>query len=213
MGASHWIDPERIFDRVVALGDDVVYTGNPSSAKATEMKQALEAGEPPALVLKDGVTAIPFGTILMVSWNRHADDINIAHKGGKEKESENLAFSSREERDDFAAQLAERLPGYQDKVVEYGPLRAALSPVAFGGLTVFFTWLLHMAAIEIASGREAEFAGRNAGIKRLVYWALDVVGPVGVLVAGGLVLALTGWRLVSRLKTPPIMHSLKRPKS
>ena len=212
MGASHWIDTERIFDKVVALGEDVIYTANPSAAKAAEMKQALDAGQSAAMVLKDDVKVIPLNSILKVSWNRHDDDIDVSYKPGKEKEEKNISFSTREERDAFAAQLAERLSGFQSKVVEYGKVRAAFGPLLFGGLTVFFTWLLHMAAVEIAAGAEAEFSGRNSGVKRLLFWVMDVIGPVGVLIVGALVLGVTGWTLVSRVKTPPIMHTLKQAK-
>jgi len=212
VGAAHWIDGERAWDKVVALGEDVIYVGNPSRAKAGEMKQRLESGEAATMVLKDDVTLIPLNAIVKVSYNRHHDSIDIDYKPGKEKEDKTLYFSDQAERDDFAGQLAERLSGFESEVVEYSQVRAAVSPLGFGSLAVFFTWLLHMAAGQIAAGAEREFSGRNAGIKRMLFWALDLIGPTGVLIVGGLVLALTCWSLVDRVKTPPIMHILKRPK-
>jgi len=213
MACADWIDAERLFDKVVVLTDDVLYVASPSKEKALEVKAALDRGEAPSTVIKDEVTSILLNSVLEVSYNRHHDDIDIAYQSGKEKEDKSIYFSSREERDSFAAQLAELLSGFESKVVEYGRLRAALAPVGFGAFTALATWGLHAAAIEIAAGREADFHGRYAAIKRMVFWALDVIGPTGVLVAGGLVLALTVFGLVKRVQTPPIMHTLKRPKS
>jgi len=213
MASSHWVDCERMFDKVVALDDDAIHVANPAAAKAAEMKQALDAGEAAAMVVKGDAEVIALESILKVSYNRHDHDIDIVYKPGKEKEDKNLIFSEREDRDAFAAQLAERLSGFESKVVEYGRVRAALSPLAFGTFVAFFTWVFHMAAMDIVAGAEAEFSGRNAGIKRLLFWLIDLIGPTGVLIAGGLVLALTTAALVLRLKTPPIMHTLKRAKS
>ncbi len=209
MSTSHWIDPDRIFDSVVALTDDAIYVANPSKETALAMGEALDRSEAASTVVKDDATVIGVGQIVRVRYNRHDDDIDIDYKPAREKESKNISFSSREERDDFAAQLAERLPGFEGKVVEYGRLRAALAPVLFGLFASFATWGLHAAAVAIDEGAEAEISGRRAGLKRLLYWVMDVIGPIGVLLVGGLVLVATVAVLVSRVKTPPIMHTLK----
>jgi hypothetical protein len=72
------------------------------------------------------------------------------------------------------------------------------------------TWVLHGLAVALAGGAEAEISGRRSGIKKLVVWAVDVIGPLGVLSAGGIVVALTAAYLVKRVKTPPIMTTLTR---
>jgi hypothetical protein len=213
MGASRWIDGERVWDKVVVLDEEAVYTANPKEARIPDVEQRLEAGETAAMVLKDDVTVVPLGAILKVSWNQHDHDIDIVYKPGKEKEDKNIAFAGPEERNAFAAELAECLTGFDSKVVPYGKVRAALGPLGFGGLTAFFTWVLYLAAGDIAEGREAEFSGRNAAVKRILFWGMDVIGPTGVLVVGGIVMALTIAALVMRVKTPPIMHYLKRTKS
>ncbi|MCG8591315.1 MAG: hypothetical protein MJE66_18635 [Proteobacteria bacterium] len=208
MPTSHWVDEERVFDSVVALTDDVIYVANPPADKAKAMKEALDRGESAATVVKDGTTIV-VQSIKKVKYNRHDDDIDIDYRSGKDDESKNISFSDREERDAFAAQLTELLHGFETKIVEYGPVRAALGPVVFGAIAALMTFALHGAAQEIAGGREMEFQGRNSGIKSMVFWLLDAIGPIGVLVVGALVLGLTALVLVSRVKTPPIMHTLK----
>ncbi|MDJ0788889.1 MAG: hypothetical protein QNK05_18950 [Myxococcota bacterium] len=212
MATSNWIDAERVFDKVVALSDDVIYVANPSSEQALAMKQALDGDEPASTVIKDDATSILINSILLVSYNAHDTDIDIAYQAGKEKESKNIDFSTAAERNDFALQLAERLPDFESKSVQYGRIRAALGPLAFGAVASLLTLAFYGAAIEIAGGATAEIEGRHRAIKNLVFMALDWIGPTGVLIVGGLLMFATGYTLVHRVHTPPLMHKLKRPK-
>jgi len=210
MSQSHWIDPERIFDSVVVTTTDAVYVCNPPEERAKAIVSAIEAGEPASqVVLKDDPTTILFAGIEKVRFDQLDDDIDIDFKLGKSNESKNITFSNREERDAFAAELTEHLPGFTSETVEWGRVRAAFGPVVFGSIVSFFTFVFHAAARAMAAGAEADATGRRAGVKRLVMWAIELVGPIGVLVVGGLVLSLTAAYLFKRLKTPPIMTTLK----
>lgn len=206
---SHWIDPDRIFDSVVVMSDDAVYVCNPTEDRAREIAASLESGEPAHIVMKEDPTTILIGGINVVRYDQHDDDLDIGFKLGKESASKNIAFSNREERDDFAAQLSERLPDFDGRTVQWGPVRASLGPLTFGGIAGGLTWMLHAAAQAMAAGAEAEASGRRAGLKRLIMGSIDLVGPMGVLVVGGLVLALTGMVLVKRIKSPPLVTTLK----
>ncbi len=208
MSQSHWIDPERIFDSVVVLTDDALYVCNPPEERAREIAAALEAGEPASMVMKEDPTTILVGGITKVRYDRKDDDVTIHYRAGKESDDKNISFSSAEERDAFMIELAERLPECDSDTVEWGPVRAALGPLAFGGFAGFMTWVLHAAAVAMAAGAEAEASGRRAGLKKLVMGAVELIGPIGVLVVGGLVLALTGAFLVMRVKNPPIWTTL-----
>jgi len=144
-----------------------------------------------------------------VKYDQKDDDIDFAFKLGRQKSSKNVAFSSREERDAFMIELAERMPECDSKTVEWGPIRASLGPLTFGSVVAFMTWAMHGAASALAAGAEAEVSGRRAGLKKLVMWMIDLVGPTGVLVAGGLVVALTGVFLWKRVTTPPVWTTLE----
>ena len=144
-----------------------------------------------------------------MKYDQKDDDIDFAFKLGRQKSSKNVAFSSREERDAFMIELAERMPECDSKTVEWGPIRASLGPLTFGSVVAFMTWAMHGAASALAAGAEAEVSGRRAGLKKLVMWMIDLVGPTGVLVGGGLVLALTGVFLWKRVTTPPVWTTLE----
>ncbi len=209
MSQSHWIDPERIFDSVVVLTDDAIYVCNPPEKRAKEIAAALEAGEPASSLVKEDPTTILVGGITKVRYDRNDDDVTIGYRLGKDDDAKNITFSSADERDAFMIELVERMPECESATVEWGPVRAALGPLAFGSFAAFMTWVLHGAAVAIAAGAEAEASGRRAGLKKLVLWAVDLVGPIGVLVSGGLVLLLTGAHLWQRVTNPPVWTTLK----
>jgi len=210
MGRSHWLDEESPTNRVVVLSEDAVYSAHPSKKQMPAISAALEEGQHVASVVKDDVTAVPIGAISMVEYDRTGDDIEIEYALGREKKTESIWFSSAEQRDDFAAQLAERLTDFTSETKVYGPVRAAVGPIGFGAVVAFFTWVLHGAAVALAGGADVDVSGRRAGLKRLVMGIVELIGPTGVLVVGGLLLALTVAVLVMRIKEPPIMVKMKR---
>ena len=119
-----------------------------------------------------------------------------------------MSFPDATVRDEFAAALTEKLRGFDSRTVEFSPLRAALAPLGWGSGAAFFTFLFYHAALAMQAGEEATIQGRHRGIKRMLAWAIDVVGPTGVLVVGGLLVAATGYWLVKRVGDPPIMTTL-----
>ena len=82
--------------------------------------------------------------------------------------------------------------------------------MAISLLVALFTWLLHMAAVEMANGREADFSGRHSGIKAIVAWLIDLIGPTGVLIAGGLAIVLCLVGLAKRVSNPPTFRIQQR---
>lgn len=209
MSRSYWIDAEGIVDRVVVLTEDAVHTANPKKERLEEIRAALEAGQPIADAIKDDISSMPLHAITRVVYDRTDDDIEISHRAGKETKSETVFFTSRDLRDDFALQLAERLTDFTSETKVYGPVRAAVGPIGFGAMAGFFTWVLHGLATALAGGADVETSGHRAGVKALVVGAIDLIGPIGVLIAGGLVLSLTAAVLVMRIKEPPIVVTLK----
>jgi len=209
MSRSYWIDAEGIVDRVVVLTEDAVHTANPKKERLEAIRTALEAGQPIANAIKDEVGSIPLHAITRVVYDRTGDDIEISHRAGKQTKGETVFFASSDLRDDFAQQLAERLTDFTSETKVYGPVRAAVGPIAFGAAVGFFTWVFHGLAVALAHGTEVSTSGRRAGLKTLLVGALDLIGPLGVLIAGGLVLSLTAATLVMRIKEPPIVVTLK----
>ncbi len=92
---------------------------------------------------------------------------------------------------------------------KYTIMRAVYAPLMTFTVLALITWALRGAAAAISGGTEAEFSGRHSGIKRLVYWALELLGPTGVLVLGGLLMLLAVLALSKRAKQPPVITTLK----
>ncbi len=64
---------------------------------------------------------------------------------------------------------------------------------------IFF---MHNAAAEIAAGDEVTIRGRHALMKRLLFGALDLLGPIGVIVVGLVLIALIVVGFSKKMKNP-----------
>ncbi|MEM7410394.1 MAG: hypothetical protein AAF430_09190 [Myxococcota bacterium] len=212
MTHSIWYDEKAIFDALVVLTDETVYVANPTAKQGAELKARLDAGEPPRQVLKDEGQRIPLASLTRIRWDQKSDDIDLDYREGKEKDSKNITFERREWRDAFAAELQQAHADWEAKTVEYSVFRAILGPAVFGAFVAGVTWLLHLAAVEIAAGESAEISGRHALVKKLLALGLEWVGPAGVLVIGGLMLAATVFVLGQRAGDPPIVTTLRPPR-
>ena len=160
--------------------------------------------------IKSSVTAVAGGgadaLTLEDSSDSTSDTIDI--KWGSD-DDKNIALPDAQTRDELAAALSERLDGFSSKTVEFSRPRAALLPMSWGGGLAFFTWVFHQAALQMQAGQEAEIEGRHRAIKQLVASAIDLIGPAGVLVTGGVMISLTAFWLVKRVGDPPIMTTLE----
>jgi hypothetical protein len=66
-----------------------------------------------------------------------------------------------------------------------------------------------MAAAEMVEEGEAEVRGRNRLLKQIFVWVLDLIGPTGVYIAGGILILLLTPYLVQRVKDPPVITTLQ----
>ena len=89
-------------------------------------------------------------------------------------------------------------------------MRAAFAPLIALAGCLLFTWLFYMAAGELASGGEADIRGRHQFMKQIAVWVTGLLGPTGVLIAGGLATLIAGAWFRARVKTPPRMLTLAR---
>jgi len=78
-------------------------------------------------------------------------------------------------------------------------------------LTIFAlgTLMARSAAIAVRAAGEIEYEGRRQGTKKLFAGVLDLLGPTGVTVIGGILMLLAGLVLYSRLKAPQRLHILQ----
>jgi hypothetical protein len=199
---------EQLFDRLVVLTNEALFTANPDKAQVKGLAAAVTAAAPAVKSVVPDAEEIAFRSISSVKANRHRSDLNVHYNDGQVR-IKNIDFDSPAIRDRAFESLRRRLgPRFVKDEVQYNVLSAAFAPlltvVVFAGITMF----LMGAAQELADGVEARTSGRNAFLKSMFVLVLNVLGPTGVMIVGGLlVLAALAW-LVARVRKPPLMAIL-----
>jgi hypothetical protein len=207
---QHWIDRKDDKAQLIVLTDEAVYAESLTPAAAAQAVEALEAGRSPAMVLGKDAKHVTFRSMTRVQYNEHETDIEFHHRDGKDDANVSVFIETPGLREQvFAAaqqQLSDTFAAYE---THYSRWRAAFGPLI--ALTVFGlgTLALRVAAIAIRAVDEVEVSGRRQGLKTLFVWVLDTLGPMGVSVAGGLLVLLSGWVLYSRLQEPQRLHILQ----
>jgi hypothetical protein len=176
--------------------------------------QAIAQGSDPEEALGPGIKVIPFGTIRAVKANLFTAYLSIRFTRADNKPFvEEIGFESSSSRDLALRKIEDRLVGgfkFKRETKQYGRLRAAMAPLITGSVLLFFTWLVHRAAVEVAMGT----AGEVQSVKEhRVFGILSILGPTGVLLLGGFSLVLAAGWLVARLIKPPHMALLKPDKA
>lgn len=205
--ATVWINPNELFHKLVAATRDELIVASPSPGALEEVAEGLEDGD--FDVLQDSDVIIQWDDVLKIRSNRKAVDVDITYKDDGEDESMNIDFASQEERDQFFQVVEDHLgDDFRFTEKELNRFEASLIPLAWVAGISFLTFVFYLAADEMAGGEEPEIQGRRSGLKALVAWLINVVGTTGVLVVGGICLAIAVFVLVKRIVDPPILMTL-----
>jgi hypothetical protein len=207
---QHWIDRKSDKAQLIVLTDEAVYAQEMKHEAAAQTVAALEAGRSPAVVFRKDAKHVAFRSMTKAQYNEHETDIEFHHREGKNDGSVSVFVETPGLREEVFAAVQQQLSGSFDAHrIEYSRWRAALGPLI--ALTVFGlgTLALRVAAIAIRAVDEVEVSGRRQGLKKLFVWVLDTLGPMGVSIAGGLLVLLSGWVLYSRLQEPQRLHILQ----
>ncbi len=205
MGMEVFTGETETFDRLFVVADGALYVSNPDREKLAGIESQLSRGAVVRAVVPDA-EEVRYGMITAVKANKFRADFNIYHTQASQSRMKNVTFKDAPARDRALAALARRLaPRFQRREVQYGVVRAAVAPLlATGGLAAF-TYFAVLAAGEVARGQAVQIHGRARASKRLFVWALDLLGPVGVGVVGGLVVVGCFAWLIARVRRPPLM--------
>ena len=211
MSTQVWIDERNQDFRVVALTPEALYYQDMENQAAQDATSQLHDGAMPDSIFGDKATHIPLRRLTRVRIDRNDDnDVELFYREGKEKENDCLSLHDRDTRDSIFSALKQATSSrFSEFVDAYSRPRAAFASLAT--LTAFgiLTWLLAAAAIQVQGGDPVDVSGRRQGIKRMLVWILDFLGPWGVSIVGGILCALAGMVLVSRLRTPQLMVVLQ----
>lgn len=204
-----WFNPAARFDRVTVLHQGTLVLANPDQGKVSALQSVATAGQFTPDLLGGDAKVIPLGAITKVRANRHSDAMNVYYTADGKARMANVGFASSAVRDEaFSALQAQLGPASTTTVSSFTPLRAMVAPLISLAIVSFIVFVAYQSALELAAGAEARIRGRAALLKLLFVGLLNLLGPTGVLILGGLVLlGLVVW-LFKRVKTPPIMLTL-----
>jgi hypothetical protein len=208
-----WVNPRAALDRATLLFDDALVVANPSAEIAAQLPARLAAGEPLETLLGGKTTVIPLANIRKIRGKQGADDLDVSYTAQGKARTMNVGFADSATRDEMLDALQHRMgAGFQLRVQELSPLQAAIKPFFMLLVATFFVVAGFVGALEIAAGAEYDISGRGALLQRAYVSIVSLLGPVGVLVLGGLlVLALLVW-FVRRVLNPPTQMTLARAK-
>ena len=199
---------EQLFDRLVVLTTESIFTANPDKP----LVAGIAAKVANTLAVKSVVMdaeEFPFKSISKVETNRHRTDLNVYYHDGKSNRMKNIDFDSKAIRDRVFESLRRRLGrNFVKDEEQYGMGRAAIAPLVTALVLAGATWLFTLAAQELADGVEPEIRGRQQLIKGFAVGMMNLLGPTGVMIVGGLCVAGAIAWLVARVKTPPLMATL-----
>ena len=205
-----WINKDTLFDKVVVVADDAIVTADVEESSLEATKSRIENGEAPLNVLGEKATMIPYFSISKAEVNERDTDIEVEYKADKDSKSKTLDFVDIDTRKAAFTEIQSQLGDKFNCMTEqYSVMRAVYAPLMTLTVLALVTWMLHGAAAAIAGGEEADFSGKNSGIKSIFFWVLDLLGPMGVLVVGGSLMLLAVLSLVKRVKQPPVITTLK----
>lgn len=206
--ARVWVNPGEVFHKLVAVTNDELIIADPDEDDLDAVADGIEDGD--FDVLEDSDLIIAWDDVVKIRSNRKAVDVDVSYKDDDDdEESKNVDFATKKQRDQFF-RIAEKTLGDDFKYTEKELTRfeAALIPLAWVAGISFLTWVFYMAAVEMAGGEKPDIQGRRSGLKALVAWLIDAVGTTGVLIAGGICLAIAIFVLVKRVADPPILMTL-----
>lgn len=205
-----WCADDTFLGDLIYLNESNLVIDSPDDDKADQIRSALLSGTPAAQVLSSDSVDIPLLSITSIRTDRNDEDIEIEYRNGKETEEHTLRMSSPEKRDEVYAALK---AVFGDKFTEtedaYSVPRAALGSLT--ALTVFglLTWGGAYFAKLLRASEDYEISGGKQGLKQLIAWVLELLGPTGVYVIGGLICALCALSLHSRVTQPQVMLILQ----
>ena len=205
---SVWCADDTLFGEMIFLDDSNLIVDLPEEKHVDRMRDALLGGTAPAAVLSSESTNIPLLAVTKISIDRHDEDIEIEYREGKETKDKTLRLTSRDKRDEVYAQLktafGEKFAEHRD---DYSVLRAVYASLVALTIFGFLTWVFAAAAAEIRAGEAYDTGGDGA--KALFAAALNVMGPVGVSVLGGVICAVYAFAAFLNVRQPPSMLILQ----
>ena len=204
---------EGLFDRLVVLTNEALFTANPDKPQLAGIAAKVTAAAPAVRSVVPDAEEITYKSISSVKANRHRDDLNVYYHDGSRDRMKNISFDTAAIRDRAFESFRRRLgPRFVKDEVQYSVLSAAFAPLLTSVIFAALTLFMMSAAQELADGANVRVTGSarasTAAAKGIFVLVLGVLGPTGVMVLGGLFVAGGIAWLIARLRKPPLMATL-----
>lgn len=207
---NYWQDKEDDKTQLIVVTDEALYAEKMDHAASLRQVGELTAGKSAATVFGKDATHVVLRAVSKVQQQRGDDDIDFTLRDGKEEKTDSISIADEGIRNEVFASIERvtqgRFQRYEDQT---NRARAAFGPLLALTIFGFGTKIAASAAAAIRAAEEYEVSGRKKGLKQLIVWVLDTLGPVGCWVIGGILLALSAWVLYDRLRTPPFYDILQ----
>ena len=212
--AHVWTDDKAAFESLVALDGNSIFVASPDRARIVEIAEQIRSGTSPVSALKGSrAKQIQLDTLKCIKSNRHSTIVNYKVSGPDGKDKLGNFTIKQEQRDDLFKKLEILCSrGFKYTETQFNRIRAALSPFIAICIVTLLTFISYKAAIQMAEEGSVEIRGRHALIKRLFAWALDILGPTGVIIVGGVIGVLCLVWMMKRTVTPPLMLEYQKTK-
>jgi hypothetical protein len=207
---QHWIDTQDGSTQLIVVTDEAVYADKMSRDAAVQAVDVLESGRSPAMVFGKDAKHVAFRAMTRVQYNEHETDIEFHHRDGKDDSVVSVFIETPGLRERIYTHLRERLADqFAAHETHFSRWRAAFGSLMALTVFGFGTLLLRGAAAAVRGAGEIEYEGRRQGMKKLFVGVLDLLGPTGVTVVGGILMLLAGLVLYNRLREPQRLHILQ----
>ena len=210
--AHVWTDEKAAFESLVALDEDSLYVASPDASRIVEIAEQIRSGTSPVAALKDAkAKQVQLDTLKHIKSNRHTTIVTYKVSGADGKDKLGNFTIKRDQRDDLFAKLEILCSrGFKYTETQFNRFRAALVPLITISVVALLTFLCREAAVQMTEGTSVEVRGRHGLLKRFFVWILDILGPTGVVVVGGIIGVLCLVWLVRRMATPPLMLEYRK---
>lgn len=207
---QQWIDVDGDTHRLIVVSSEAVYAEDYSATTVRAQLQRLEAGESPAQVFGSKATHVVLRAVKRVLQSSVDSDISFEIGEDKEAKTESLTIEDAGIRDAVFGAVEQatygRLRRYEDS---YSKPRAAFASALTFSVLAIGTAIATQAAAAIRAAEEVEITGRKKGLKQMLVWVLDTLGPWGCSILGGLLCAFALFVLIQRVQAPPHLQILQ----
>jgi hypothetical protein len=152
---------------------------------------------------------IPLPMVTKLEGDEDDPTLTVTYRsGGSTRATVDLTLAGAAKREELIGALIARLgPDWRRRRQPTSPWAASLGILTAVGLVALATWGCYREAVQIAAGKHLEPNGADRKrqlLSQIAHWVEGLIGPTGILVVGGVLVALGLLAVVCLLIYPPV---------